>query len=86
MAHSIREADPADLQAILQVHVEAFGQNAEADLVRDLLDDPTAQPVLSLVAELGGRIQGHVLFTAVRLTDTASECSAAILAPLAGIA
>lgn len=78
----IREATEADLDAVLAVERAAFGSDEEAQLVRNLLADPTARPALSLLAFQGGQAVGHVLFTRVRL-EPASPLSLAILAPLA---
>lgn len=82
----IRCATDADRAEIFGVHERAFGkeQGSEiVDLVSGLLSDETAMPLFSLVAELGGRIVGHVLFTAVRLQSSGQCISAQILAPLA---
>ena len=81
----IREATGANLQAVLSVEKEAFGSDEEADLVKDLLGDPTAQPLLSLLALSDDRAVGHILFTTARLEGTGSELSVSILAPLAVI-
>jgi len=80
---SIAEATAADLSDVLLVEREAFGGAVEAGLVEELLGDPTAMPRLSLLARVGERPVGHVLFTAVRLRDSARPVSASILAPLA---
>lgn len=77
----IREATVDDLEASLDVERRAFGGSVEAELVRELLADPTARPTLSLVALDGDSCVGHVLFTAVRIAG--SEATASILAPLA---
>ena len=79
----IGEASNSDLQDILSVERAAFGQDDEAELVRNLLDDPSAQPLLSLLARVNERPVGHVLFTSVRIDDAPHPVSAAILAPLA---
>ena len=79
----LREATPADQAAVLEVHALAFGQDEERLLVEALLADPTAQPVLSLLAEDRGRVVGHVLFTNVKLVGTDAPPTASILAPLA---
>jgi len=47
----IREATSQDKAALLLVQKLAFGQDEEAILVEALLSDPSAQPVLSLLAE-----------------------------------
>jgi len=82
----IRFATGGDRAEILGVHQSAFGkkQGPEiVDLVSGLLGDKTAPPLFSLVAEVGGRVVGHVLFTAVRLQSSRQSISAQILAPLA---
>jgi len=79
----IVEATEADLDAVLRVEREAFGQDDEAELVAALLCDPTAQPVVSLLAWEGDRAVGHVLFTRVTLAGAPADVSCAILAPLA---
>jgi putative acetyltransferase len=77
----IAKATDADLDAVLRIEREAFGQDDEAQLVAALLRDPTAQPVLSLLGYDGERPIGHVLFTKVTL-DSRPDVSCSILAPL----
>ncbi len=79
----LRDTTQADLPAVLRVQREAFGQEGEAELTRAILADPTAAPVLSLLAEENGEALGHVLFSGARLAEPESGCRAAILAPLA---
>ncbi len=85
----IREAGPQERDAVLTLHRTAFGSsegedagNTIATLVGDLLDDPTAHPLLSLAADSDGELVGHVLFTPVSLEDQAVP-GGYILAPLA---
>ena len=79
----IREASDSDLDDILSVERVAFGYDKEAQLVRDLLGDASATPLLSLLAFEDDRAVGHSLFTRVRFAETQSTASMAILAPLA---
>lgn len=79
----IVEAAAEDLVAVLEVEHLAFGGDDVADLVRELTDDPTAKPVLSLLAWDGDRPVGHIMFTAVRLQGASEDVVASILAPLA---
>jgi putative acetyltransferase len=79
----IEKASDSDLQAVLSVERQAFGSDEEAELVRVLLADPSAQPLLSLLASEDERPVGHVLFTAGRLEEDRDAASIAILAPLA---
>lgn len=82
----LRHSTETDRPAISQIHLAAFGeqQGAEiAELVDALLDDPTARPLLSLVAELEGSLIGHVLFTKATLLPDKNATSVQLLAPLA---
>jgi putative acetyltransferase len=78
-----REATSEDRAATLEVHRLAFGQDEESLLVESLLADPSAQPVLSLVAEQEGTVMGHALFTRLSLLGPEKPPAASILAPLA---
>ena len=81
----IRVADDGDRTHILAIHRDAFGDEEGpviANLVEEMLADPTGEPIFSLVAELGDKLVGHVLFTSVTI-EPKSEVSAQILAPLA---
>jgi putative acetyltransferase len=60
----IRETTNDDLDAVLAIVRSAFQSEEEAQLVSDLLGDPTAEPRLSLMASIDGRGVGHILFTA----------------------
>jgi len=59
----LRAETPADADAVHAVVAGAFGQADEADLVRRLHAD--GDGVVSLVAEEGGVIVGHVLLSAM---------------------
>jgi putative acetyltransferase len=78
----IRKAHKLEKDTVLQVEREAFGTEEEASLVDDLLGDPSARPVISLLAFDGSEAVGHILFSRVRIIPSA-ELSAALLAPLA---
>lgn len=79
----IREAVETDLNDVLQIERLAFGYEKEADLVRELLHDPSAKPVLSLLAFQKDRALGHILFTTAQLSGSQDSASIVILAPLA---
>ena len=81
----IREALDSDLVDILFVERLAFGQDDEAELVKNLLKDPSAKPILSLIAFKENRALGHILFTSAHLSNTQHALSVVILAPLAVI-
>lgn len=81
----IRPATESDRIAINEIHFSAFGQEEGpeiVELVNALVDDATAEPLLSLVAEKNGKLLGHILFTAAVL-ESGQELSVRILAPLA---
>lgn len=83
---TVRFATAEDRAAILGIHEAAFGGTEGPEivnLVTGLLDDATARPLYSLVAEADGKVVGHVLFTAVGIQPGGQEVSAQILAPLA---
>jgi putative acetyltransferase len=83
MVMDIRDGIDSDLDDILAIHGAAFNNEEEPGLVRDLLGDPSAKPVFSLLAFEGGRAVGHILFTRVGLGETADDRAMSILAPLA---
>ncbi len=62
---TIRAERASDIGAIRRVNEAAFGTDAEARLV-DLLRD-RGKLLVSLVAERGGRVVGHIAFSRVRL-------------------
>lgn len=57
----VREETPADRDSVRALNIAAFGGAAEADLVDRLRAE--ADPVVSLVAEVGGEVVGHILFS-----------------------
>lgn len=82
----IRKANNSDLKDVLSVETQAFGDEHGpeiAKLVSELLNDPTAKPILSLLAVDNNQAIGHILFTNASITDSEKPISASILAPLA---
>lgn len=78
----VRPAHASEKDIALQVERAAFGTDEEAMLVADLLSDPSAWPVVSLLAFEGDEAVGHILFSKVRILPKAN-LSASLLAPLA---
>ena len=78
----IVDASAADLAHVLSVERQAFGGDDVPNLVAELLADPSAQPLISLLAWNGERPVGHILFTRVRVAGASREVSGSILAPL----
>ncbi len=81
----IREATDSDIEDVFLVEQEAFGYDKEAKLVMDLLDDPSARPLYSLLAFDNEAAVGHILFTAARLEGSPNDAVISLLAPLAVI-
>jgi len=82
---SIRESNSEDLSFIRLVHEDAFGEpegKVVAQLACDILADESAKPLLSVVAEDGGKIVGSIIFSSVKIGCN-EESLAYILAPLA---
>jgi putative acetyltransferase len=63
----IRPEQHSDAEAIHALNEAAFGRSAEAELVNRLREE--ARPLVSLVADDGGAIVGHILFSPVDLSD-----------------
>ncbi|AKB26404.1 GCN5-related N-acetyltransferase [Methanosarcina sp. MTP4] len=62
---NIRPETPSDYPGISEVNDLAFWQPAEGKLVEKLRQNPKFVPELSLVAEIDGKIVGHILFLPV---------------------
>lgn len=80
----IKLSTDSDFDAIMHVEREAFGEEDEAQLTADLLNDPSAEPVVSLLAWYKNRAIGHIIFTRVYQNDQDSPLMH-ILAPMAVI-
>ncbi|MCK9996775.1 MAG: N-acetyltransferase [Candidatus Krumholzibacteria bacterium] len=76
----IRPEMENDRDAVHALNVAAFETPAEARLV-DILREQ-AKPVISLVAEVDGKVAGHILFTPVTLS-TEPDLKMMGLAPMA---
>ena len=79
----IAAATESDLLDVLRIEREAFGEDEEADLVSNLVKDPSASPLLSLLAFEDNRAVGHVLFTAARIAEAPRPVGVSLLAPIA---
>lgn len=78
---SIRKERPGDERAIYEVNCRAFERRAEADLVDTLRK--ACPEGLSLVAEDGSRIVGHILFTPAKIEGKEKTLAGMCLAPMA---
>lgn len=63
----IRPEAPADVDAITQLHEDAFGPGRFAKTAYRLREGAPAAAGLSLVAEAAGRLVGSLRFTAIRV-------------------
>jgi predicted N-acetyltransferase YhbS len=80
----IRPEAPPDYPAIAAVHARAFGNRAIEPAVVALRRQYTSfDPGLSLVAELDGRVVGHVLFFPEKVRLLGGSVAAVNLAPIA---
>jgi putative acetyltransferase len=78
----VRPEVPEDARAIDVVHISAFGGEAEALLISALRESSSYNRELSLVAELNGRIVGHVLLTRAPLRREGDEKNILVLGPM----
>ncbi|MGB8003245.1 MAG: N-acetyltransferase [Gaiellaceae bacterium] len=69
----IRAETPTDLQAIREINEQAFGRKLEADLVDTIRASDRFVPELSLVADDGDELVGHVLLSYVDLEPGAHQ-------------
>ncbi len=81
-AITVRPETSEDARAIDVVHISAFGGEAEAHLISALRASGSYNRELSLVAELNGRIVGHVLLTRVPLRKDGEEKIVLALGPM----
>ncbi len=81
----IRPEIQEDLAKITEVNDLAFGQKNEGILIERLRKTDRFISELSLVAELEGRIVGHILFCPVTIRSADSEFSSLSLGPMAVI-
>lgn len=82
---TIRESKISELDSIYALHVDAFGEpegTIVAQLACDILNDETAKPIYSFVAESQEEIVGHIVFSTLKI-EGFKGVSAYILAPLA---
>lgn len=79
----IKETGINDFNDIMEVEKQAFGYDKEAELTADLLNDKSADPILSLLAFHKNEAIGHILFTRIYINEKTVEPLIHILAPLA---
>jgi putative acetyltransferase len=77
----IRPESPSDHLAIEEVHLSAFGGPGEGRLVEALRKGGGLE--ISLVAEVDGRVVGHIAFSPARIMGESVTTTALALAPVA---
>ena len=78
---TIRAEAEGDRKAVWAVNQAAFPSDAEANLVDELRDGGLA--TVSLVAEVEGKVVGHILFSPLAIITTSKTVQAVSLAPMA---
>jgi len=78
---AVREEEERDRDGVRSVLIAAFGGNLEADLVDRLRE--TCTDHVSLVADDGGAVVGHILFTPAKLESRGRTVTGWGLAPMA---
>src|SRR4051794_9214828 len=81
MGALIRAEVPSDFAAIREINRLAFGRDGEARLVDDLRAGGYSR--VSLIAEVGGLIVGHILLGDLPILTTLGTVHALSLAPMA---
>jgi putative acetyltransferase len=76
----VRPETPADHARVHDINTRAFETDSEAVLVDSLRRE--AQPLISLVADCGDVVVGHILFTPVAIGDAKASARTMGLAPL----
>ena len=79
----IRQETVADAAAINVVNISAFEGEAEAKLVTALRQSKNFIPELSLVADIDGRVVGHILLSRIHLQYPEKDVAVLALAPMA---
>jgi putative acetyltransferase len=77
----VRAEQPNDIAAVHHVNATAFGRAVEADLVDALRAN--SHLMLSLVAERGGEVVGHIAFSPATIASSGGDWTALALGPLA---
>ncbi|UCF12895.1 MAG: N-acetyltransferase [Thermoplasmatales archaeon] len=78
----IRREKKGDFNSINDVNKQAFKQNNESELIKRIRASKNFIPDLSLVAEVNGKIIGHILFSNINIIGVEDYESLA-LAPMA---
>ena len=83
MNAKVRQEIDKDYRGITNVNNLGFGQKNEGQLILRLRKTKKYIPELSLVAEIEGRIVGHILFYPIEIRSEAKVFPSLALAPMA---
>ena len=78
----VRQENQSDGKAIAVVNRSAFGGEAEAQLVDVVRQSKSYIPELSLVAEIGDRVSGHIMLFQAHLDRQGKQSEILALAPM----
>ena len=84
---NIRKEHPKDYDQVIELTGKAFetleiSNHNEGQLVDKLRKAPTFIDELSLVAELNGKVVGHILFTPILIDNAEQQFKSLVLAPV----
>lgn len=79
----IRAERKSDHQQVQQIHLRAFGQKEEGEIVNNIRKSEGFVPELSIVAEKGEKVIGHILFSKIHIEKDSREEETLSLAPMA---
>ncbi len=79
---TVRPERAADIDAVRKLNKKAFKGKAESKLVNALRGTEWYVPELALVAELEGRVAGHLLLSLVEIKEGDRSVPALALAPM----
>lgn len=79
---TIRQEKTSDFEGIKKVNDLAFGQENEGILVEMLRNNPDFKKQLSLVAEIDGKVVGHILFFPIWIDNGQRKHQSLALAPM----
>ena len=83
MNAKVRQETDRDYRGITEVNDLGFGQKNEGQLILRLRETKKFIPELSLVAEIGSRIVGHILFYPIEVKSEGKVFHSLALAPMA---
>jgi putative acetyltransferase len=80
---TIRAEKKEDIAQITTINREAFNGEAEAKLIQLIRESDYFLPNLSLVAEVDGKVVGHILFSEISIETNSGVVPTLALAPMA---